>query len=339
MIKLSWSMHSWPLKRPFSISRGTRDAAEVFVIELRDGEGNIGRGEGVPYNRYNEGPLTVRDELMDLPRALDDHFDFDEIPDIARYHCVRNALDCALWELRARQEGRSVWELIKFDGRAEPVLTACTVSLADAAAMAREAREHSARGMELLKVKLGSGDLEADARRLAAVREAVPQARLIVDANEGWPIKGLERMLQRCADLGVELVEQPVSTVDSDALFYIDIPENLIICADESARTADDLDHLPTYVYRAVNIKLDKAGGLTPALEMIWRAQDRGLKIMVGCMLGSSLSMAPAFLIAQVAQWVDLDAPLLLAADEQPSIHYEGPWMQPPNPFLWAAVG
>ncbi len=338
MIHLSWHMHTWPLRRPFSISRGSRDAAEVFVIELRDEQGHIGRGEGVPYPRFDEGPQTVRNELMNLPRALDDAFDFGDVPDLARCHCVRNALDCALWALRARQKDTSVWNLLKFDGSPKPQLTACTVSLAEATEMAREARAHVARGMELLKVKLGSGDLEADSRRLDAVRKAAPDARLIVDANEGWPIAGLAHMLQRCADLGVELVEQPVPDITGKALLSIDIPERLVICADESVRTRDDLDRLSTGLYGAVNIKLDKTGGLTPALDMIRQARDRGLKIMVGCMLGSSLSMAPAFLLAQTAQWVDLDAPLLLAADEVPAIRYDGPWMQPPSPDLWAAV-
>lgn len=336
MIRITCQVASWPLKRPFTISRGSRTHARTIIITLQDDQGHAGRGEAVPYPRLNETPEAAMDEIAAFGGILPDALSHEDIPRLARLRCVRNALDCALWDLRARREGKAVWQLAGLSPPG-PVETACTVSLAAPDEMAEEAAGRLREGMKLLKIKLGSADVAADRERLSAVREAVPAARLIVDANEGWPAEALADLLAHCAALGVEMVEQPLPEGDDGILSEIEVPSPLVICADESVRDMEDLDRLAPG-YGAVNIKLDKAGGLSSALALAAAAKARGLKIMAGCMLGSSLSMAPAFLLAQQADWVDLDAPLLLADDARPSMTYQGALMQPPDPALWRAV-
>ncbi len=321
---------SWPLKRPFTISRGTRTEARTVIVTLRDDDGHAGRGEAVPYARHGE---TVEQTLAELAAAAPrlarmGSLHHEDIPRLLSGKAARTALDCALWDLRARRCGRPAWQLAGLP-RPVPLVTAFTISLARPRDMARQARENAHR--PLLKLKLG-GAPDEDVARLRAVRAAAPRARIIVDANEGWKERHLPALLAACAGCGVELVEQPLPAGRDGALAGIDSPVPL--CADESVHEAADLPALAP-AYDAVNIKLDKSGGLSAALELLHAAQDKGLDVMIGCMLASSLAMAPAFLLAACARWVDLDGPLLLAEDSTPPLREENGRLTPPQPALW----
>jgi L-Ala-D/L-Glu epimerase len=307
----TYQPESWPIAGTFTIARGSKTAADVIVVTVTE-NGFTGRGEAVPYPRYNE---TVAQCLAALERGE------QNLPKAAA-----NALDCALWDLRAKQTGTPAWQLANLQ-EPKPVITAFTLSLDTPENMARNAKAASAR--PLLKLKLGR---EGDVERLAAIREAVPNARLIVDANEGWTPENLVQMLAACAKYNVELVEQPLSASDDAAL--LNMPRQTIICADESAHGRKSLHELEGK-YDAINIKLDKTGGLTEALALAQAAKQQNFKIMVGCMLATSLAMAPAFLLAQLADYVDLDGPLLLAKDRVPGFTFEGSLMLPPPPELW----
>jgi len=239
---------------------------------------------------------------------------------------ARNALVCAYWDVNAKQTGRRVHELAGMDAPG-PLTTAYTISLGSAAAMAAAAEQAAWR--PLLKVKLGGDD---DAARIAAVRRAAPRVQLIVDANEGWNPDNFEANLAACADAGVTLIEQPLPEGRDEALARIKRP--IPVCADESVHDRASLDAL-TGKYDAVNIKLDKAGGLTEALALAAEAERRGFAVMVGCMVATSLAMAPAMLVAQRARWVDLDGPLLLASDRADGLRYDGSLVYPPDPVLW----
>jgi L-alanine-DL-glutamate epimerase-like enolase superfamily enzyme len=240
---------------------------------------------------------------------------------------ARNALDCAYWDVNAKQTGLRVHELAGL-GAPAPLTTAYTISLASAAAMAAAAEQAAWR--PLLKVKLGGGD--DDGKRIAAVRRAAPRAELIVDANEGWNPDNFKANLAACADAGVTLIEQPLPEGRDEALARVKHP--IPVCADESVHDRASLDALAGK-YDAVNIKLDKAGGLTEALALAAEAEQCGFAIMVGCMVATSLAMAPAMLVAQRARWVDLDGPLLLASDRADGLRYEGSLVYPPDPVLW----
>jgi L-Ala-D/L-Glu epimerase len=292
------------------------------VVRLTQ-NGKTGQGEGVPYGRYGE---TVPQALDALNAARQDIEQLCDPQEIALPFAARNALDCAMWDLACKKAGTTAFAKA---GIANPhaVTTAFTLSLDTPEAMAEAAR--AAAGRTLLKLKLGRA---GDDQRLAAIRDAVPQARLIVDANEGWAPDVLQDMLDACEKYGVELVEQPLPADNDEALRHI--KRKTIICADESAHGVESLAKLKGK-YDAVNIKLDKTGGLTPALAMAHEAKAQGFKIMVGCMLATSLAMAPAFVVAQLADYVDLDGPLLLAKDREPSIAYHGSLMQPPPRELW----
>jgi L-alanine-DL-glutamate epimerase-like enolase superfamily enzyme len=249
--------------------------------------------------------------------------------DIARHvapKAAQNALDCALWDLEAKRSGKPAWQLAGL-AEPQPVITAYTLSLGTPEAMARAAA--AAADRPLLKLKLGR---DGDEERIAAIRQAAPKARLIVDANEGWSGAVLPRMLAACAKAGIELVEQPLPAASDEALRSIE--RQVVICADESAHDVDGLAAL-IGKYDAINIKLDKTGGLTGALALAQAARASDLKIMVGCMLATSLAMAPAMLIAQFADFVDLDGPLLLKEDRVPGISFAGSLMQPPPRALW----
>jgi L-alanine-DL-glutamate epimerase-like enolase superfamily enzyme len=239
---------------------------------------------------------------------------------------ARNAVDCALWDLEAKRAGERAWALAGI-AAPTPLITAYTLSLGAPEVMAAEARRQARR--PLLKIKLGA---DGDPERMRAVREAAPDAALIVDANEGWGEAMLEANLAAAAACGVALVEQPLPAGKDDLL--ADIPHPVPVCADESVHSPEDLPRLRR-LYDAVNIKLDKTGGLTAGLSLRRAAEDLGLRIMVGCMVGTSLAMAPAVLLAQGAEWVDLDGPLLLARDREPGLRYEGSLVHPPTPELW----
>jgi L-Ala-D/L-Glu epimerase len=323
--RLAVRRDSWPLAKPFTISRGSRTVAEVVVAELSAGALR-GRGEGVPYGRYGERVDGVVAALEGMSDAIAGGLGRAALQAAMAPGAARNALDVAFWDLEAKRTGTSVWALAGID-EPKPVVTAYTLSVDTPERMAAAAREEAHR--PLLKLKLtGAGDLD----RVRAVRAGAPDARLIVDANEAWTLDHLRDYGPILAELGVALIEQPLPAGQDEALATL--PHPVPLCADESCHTSADLpDLVGRYDY--VNIKLDKTGGLTEALILLNAARAGGFKIMVGCMVGSSLAMAPAMLLAQGAEFVDLDAPLLLARDRQPGLRYEGSVVYPPKPNLW----
>ena len=319
------SRRSWRLAQPFVISRGSKTSADTVVAEVSDGEFR-GRGECVPYPRYGESVDSVAAALEAMKGAVFSGLDRKELQQAMPPGAARNALDCAFWHLDAQRDDRRVADMAGV-GPLRPLVTAYTLSLDTPENIAAAAAAQRAR--PLLKLKL-AGD--ADLERVRAVRDAAPAARLIVDANESWGARQLFNLMPALAELGVELIEQPLPEGDDAVLAEVAHP--IPICADESCHTRADLDRLAGR-YDAINIKLDKAGGLTEALLLAEAAAARGFKIMVGCMVGTSLAMAPALLVAQRAQWVDLDAPLLLAADRVPGLFYDGSTVYPAEPPLW----
>ena len=301
----------WPIARPFTTARGTKRTADVVVATITDGKFE-GRGECVPYPRYGDDPAAVAACINDFRGP----FERQELLSAMPPGPARNAIDCALWDLEAKRSGKPVWHLA---GVAAPIdtVTALTVALDQPAAMAERAGANRRR--PLLKVKLGSDDAATDIDRLRAVRAHAPRARLIVDANEGWTFAALRRFIPAAVDCRVELIEQPLPEGADGELegFRTPIP----LAADESIRDGSNLATIAMR-YQTVNIKLDKTGGLTRALAMAVEARELGLGIMVGCMVATSLSMAPALLVASYAAYVDLDGPELLAADRQPGLEY-----------------
>jgi L-Ala-D/L-Glu epimerase len=325
-MNLTVRIERWPLQRAFTISRGSKTEAVVVIAELQRGE-YCGRGEAVPYLRYGETPEAVAAAIEAMGPALRNGLDRAGLQSAMRAGAARNALDCAFWDLEAKQSGRRAYEVAALPAP-KPVVTAYTVSLDTPDAMAQAAA--SAASRPLLKVKLGGG--RGDAERIAAVRVAAPQAELIVDANEGWSEHELERNLAACAQAGVTLIEQPLPQ-DRDAPLA-SIKRPIPICADESVHDRASLDAI-SGKYDAINVKLDKAGGLTEALALAAEAERRGLDIMVGCMVATSLAMAPAMLVAQRARVVDLDGPLLLARDRPHGLRYVSSTVYPAEPVLW----
>jgi L-Ala-D/L-Glu epimerase len=315
----------WPIAGRFAISRGAKTEAVTVVAEVRH-DGRIGRGECVPYPRYGETPEQTLATLKSMQGRVAQGLDRQALRAAMQAGAARNALDCALLDLEAKTAGQRVWNLL---GRPTPraCTTAYTISLdapeAMAAATARAAHR------PLLKIKLG-GDGDGD--RIAAVRRAAPESELIVDANEAWTLDNLAQRLAECAKAGVTLVEQPLPAGQDQALARIRRP--LAICADESVHDRNSLQGLRER-YDAVNIKLDKTGGLTEALAMADAAQALGFEIMVGCMVATSLAMAPAMLLAHAARFVDLDGPLLLARDRDGGLRYDGSLVYPPDAELW----
>jgi L-alanine-DL-glutamate epimerase-like enolase superfamily enzyme len=322
-LTLAVAHESWPIAGSFTISRGSKTQADVVVVTLAKG-GHTGRGECVPYPRYEETVPQVIEALEGARTVIEDGLPRDQIARHVAPKAAQNALDCALWDLEAKRAGAPVWQLAGLS-EPRPVVTAYTLSLDTPQAMAKAA----ASDRPLLKLKLGR---DGDEERIAAIREAAPQARLIVDANEGWNEAILPARLAACAKAGIELVEQPLPAGNDEALRSID--RKVVICADESAH---GVDGLPALIgkYDAINIKLDKTGGLTQALALAEAARANNLQIMVGCMLATSLAMAPAMLLAQFASFVDLDGPLLLKEDRLPGITFDGSLMQPPPRALW----
>ena len=324
-MRLTVATESWPIAGSFTISRGSKPAIGVVVVTLEH-DGHRGRGECVPYPRYEETVPAVAAALEAARGKIEHGITRADVASIVKLRAAQNALDCALWDLEAKRSGKPVWQLA---GLAEPkpLVTAYTLSLDTPEAMGEAAATASSR--PLLKLKLGrDGDIE----RLQRIRAAAPRSRLIVDANEGWTPDNLALMLAACADVGVELVEQPLPAGNDEALRQVARP--VTVCADESAHDRHGLDAL-VGKYDAINIKLDKTGGVTEALALANAARENKFQIMVGCMLATSLAMAPAFLIAQLAGVVDLDGPLLLSRDRDPGIRYDGSLMFPPLRTLW----
>ncbi|WP_020177925.1 N-acetyl-D-Glu racemase DgcA [Methylopila sp. M107] len=326
-VSLAVRIEHWPIAGSFTISRGSVTEVVTVVAELTDGV-HRGRGECRPYARYGETPEGVQAEIEALASDIAGGLDRAALQSRLHAGAARNALDCAFWDLEAKRAETTVAALIGLPEPA-PLVTAYTLSLGAPDAMAEAARAASSR--PLLKVKLGGGD-GRDPARIAAVRDGAPNAELIVDANEGWTGAALGQNLAACAAARVTLVEQPLPADDDAALETIERP--IAVCADESAHDRASLRKLVGR-YDAINIKLDKTGGLTEALALAGAAREAGLTIMVGCMLASSLAMAPAALLAQGAAIVDLDGPLLLARDREHGLVYEGSLMRPPTPDLW----
>jgi L-alanine-DL-glutamate epimerase-like enolase superfamily enzyme len=315
----------FPIAGSFTISRGAKMEAVTVVVELRQG-GRTGRGECVPYPRYGETPEATLKALEAIREAVSDGFDRQALQTAMPAGAARNALDCAFVDLEAKRSGKRAWDLL---GRPapQPCTTAYTISLGSPNAMAAATAKAAHR--PLLKIKLGG---DGDGERIAAVRRAAPKSELIVDANEAWTPSDLERNLAACAEAGVTLVEQPLPSGWDDMLGRIRRPVR--VCADESVHDRKSLEGLRGR-YDAVNIKLDKTGGLTEALAMADAANAVGFDIMVGCMVATSLAMAPAMLLTAQARFVDLDGPLLLARDRDHGLRYDGSLVHPPDTALW----
>lgn len=338
---LSVRHETWPLVGSFTISRGTRTSADPVVVELTDpGDAHAGdahpgddggrvvrgRGECVPYARYGETVDGVIAAIEGLRARIEDGLDRRGLQELLPAGAARNALDCAYWDLEAKRAGQPVWRLCGL-APLDAVTTAYTLSLDTPEAMGRAAAAQGAR--PLLKLKLAGPD---DLARVEAVRANAPETRLIVDANEGWSLDDYVELAPRLARLGVVLIEQPLPAGQDAPL--AGLPRPVPVCADESCHATESLAELAGR-YDAVNIKLDKTGGLTEALALKQAALAQGYRIMVGCMLATSLAMAPAVLVAQDAAFVDLDGPLLLKRDRPEGLRYEGSTLHPPEPALW----
>ncbi|AHC99708.1 N-acetyl-D-Glu racemase DgcA [Leisingera methylohalidivorans] len=309
------------LAQVFTISRGSRTEAKVLTVRVQK-DGATGWGECVPYARYNETLDSVTAEIEGLPAD----FTREELQSLLPAGAARNAVDCALWDLEAKQAGKRVWELAGLDAPG-PEITAYTLSLDTPEKMQAQAAENAFR--PLLKIKLGTPD---DMPRLEAVRAGAPDARIIIDANEGWSAGVYAELAPHLLRLGVELVEQPLPAGEDAALIGMDRP--VPVCADESCHDRTSLPKLKGK-YDVVNIKLDKTGGLTEALKLREQALAEGYQVMVGCMVGSSLAMAPATLVAQGAAVTDLDGPLLLAEDREEPLLFDAEGVHPPKAALW----
>ena len=321
-MKISVTKDVFPLAQVFTIARGSRTEAVVLRVEIEE-DGFTGRGECVPYARYNETVDSVSAQIEGLKTPVTR----EELQSALPAGAARNAVDCALWDLEAKKVGVPVWKLAGI-GEPTPEVTAYTLSLDTPEKMEAQAAENA--GRPLLKTKLGGG-IE-DIARIEAVRRGAPDARIIVDANEGWTADIYREMAPVLVRLGVEMVEQPLPASDDEAL--LEIERVLPVCADESCHDRESLPALKGK-YDMINIKLDKTGGLTEAIKLREAALAEGYKVMVGCMVGSSLAMAPAVLVASGVDVVDLDGPLLLAEDRESPLEYDDKFVFPPQNSLW----
>jgi len=345
-MQINASEEIWPLAKPFRISRGTRTEARVVVVTVSDGQ-HTGHGEGVPIKRYNQTPASVLAEIEVIKGTS--NLDRQQLQKLLPRGAARNAVDCALWDLEAKISGQRVWELPDFakahcsrrpvsDDAGEAaavtafdirdVQTTFTISLDSPDMMAAAAK--AAVHLPILKLKLG-GD-NADLTRVQSVHDAAPGARLLIDANESWTADHYRKTVRSLAELGVELIEQPFPADSDEILETLDHP--IPVCADESCHTTADLSTLKNR-YDVVNIKLDKTGGLTEAVRLAEGARQAGFKILIGCMVCTSLGIAPHRLLASNADWVDLDGPLLLGRDRDHSIQYDNGKMGLPARELW----
>lgn len=316
---------SWPIAGVFRISRGSRTETKVIQVKLTDGTA-VGRGECVPYARYDETLASVAQQIEDIRPALEAGLSREQLSKMLPAGAARNAVDCALWDLECKRSGQRIWQLLDVTPKA--LTTAYTLSLDEPENMKQKALEHKLR--PLFKLKLaGAGDLE----RVQAVRNGAPNARIIIDANEGWTKEIYQQLVPELVKLGVEMIEQPLPQAEDHILAELEHP--IALCADESCHDRKDLPNLKGR-YEMINIKIDKTGGLTEALALKQAAVEAGFGIMVGCMVGTSLAMAPAFALAQDAKIVDLDGPLLLAKDQGEGFTYTAQsQMQPMTAELW----
>lgn len=320
-MKIDVSQDSFPLKSAFRISRGSKTTADVVTVKLT-WNGVQGWGECVPYPRYGETVESVTEQLQSVPPHITPADLIETLPAGA----ARNALDCAIWDVKAKETNRRVWQLANLP-KPKPVQTAFTLSLGTVENMTRAATQNAHR--PILKLKVGTPD---DLDRLMAVRNAAPDAKLVIDANEGWTIDNYQLLIDHLVDMNIALIEQPFPAGQDACLSNLDRP--IPICADESVHTSEDLPAL-VGKYDCLNIKLDKSGGLTTAIDLKAKAQAMGFDIMVGCMVGTSLAMAPALLLASDATLVDLDGPLLLTKDRDTPISYDARGMHPAPAELW----
>jgi L-alanine-DL-glutamate epimerase-like enolase superfamily enzyme len=314
----------WPLKEPFRISRGSRMEARVVVVTVGDGK-HIGRGEGVPLARYNQSIASAFAQIESMQREK--NLNRQSLQKLLPAGAARNALDCALWDLEAKISGKRVCELANVQ-MIPDIKTSFTISLDTPEKMATAAKANS--NLPILKLKLGGDDL--DLARVEAVREAAPASRLLVDANESWSPEHYQKIVPALKELRVELIEQPFPANSDEILDNLD--RSIPVCADESCHTTADLPRLSNR-YEAINVKLDKAGGLTEALRLCDGARESGFKLLIGCMVCTSLGIAPARLLASSAEWVDLDGPLLLARDRDHPIRYDNGRIGIPLRDLW----
>ena len=324
--RLSLDAHeqSWPLDEPFRIARGTRKEARVVVVTISDGQ-HSGRGEAVPLARYKQSAASVLAQIESMKSVPS--LDRQQIQHLLPAGAARNALDCALWDVEAKASGKRVWELANIP-IVPAVETSLTISLDTAAAMATAAKANA--NAPILKLKLGGDNV--DLPRVEAVREAAPAARLLIDANESWSPLHYRNIVPALNGLGVELIEQPFPANADEVLETLDHP--VPVCADESCHTSADLRRL-TNRYEVLNVKLDKTGGLTEALLLSERARESGFKLLIGCMVCTSLGIAPARLLASAADYVDLDGPLLLAGDRHHRLSYRAGQIALPSRDLW----
>lgn len=320
-LKITVTRDVFRLAQVFTISRGSRTEAQVLTVKVEQ-RGVTGWGECVPYARYGETLESVTAEIKSLPSA----FSRDELQSLLPAGAARNAVDCAMWDWEAKNSGKPAWELAGLPAP-HPEITAYTLSLDTPENMQAQAEKNAHR--PLLKIKLGTAD---DIARLEAVRAGAPDATIVVDANEGWSAEVYTELAPHLVRLGVALVEQPLPAGDDDALLGMERP--VPVCADESCHDRNGLEKLKGK-YDVINIKLDKTGGLTEALELRKLALEMGFDVMVGCMVGSSLAMAPAVLVAQGASVTDLDGPLLLAEDRKDALIFDDSGVHPPSAALW----
>ena len=320
-MKIDVSQDSFPLKSAFRISRGSKTTADVVTVKLTR-NGVQGWGECVPYPRYGETVESVTEQLQSVPP----HITRADLIETLPAGAARNALDCAIWDVKAKETNRRVWQLANLP-KPKPVQTAFTLSLGTVENMTRAATQNAHR--PILKLKVGTPD---DLDRLVAVRNAAPDAKLVIDANEGWTIDDYQLLIDHLVDMNIALIEQPFPAGQDACLSNLDRP--IPICADESVHTSEDLPAL-VGKYDCLNIKLDKSGGLTTAIDLKAKAQAMGFDIMVGCMVGTSLATAPALLLASDATLVDLDGPLLLTKDRDTPISYDARGMHPAPAELW----
>jgi L-alanine-DL-glutamate epimerase-like enolase superfamily enzyme len=323
--QLSARIERFETARPFVIARGSKSHVDVVVAEVRTGA-HVGRGEGTPIYYRGDNAEAAQAAIGAMADAVAAGVTRAGLLDLMPPGAARNALDSALWDLEAKETGKRVWDLAGLPAP-RPMLTAYTISLGEPSAMAAQAQ--GARTRELLKLKLGG---EGDVERVAAVRRAAPDARLIADANEGWAGLDVERMCHALAPYRIELIEQPLPAGQDSALAGIASPVPL--AADESLQSRAELGDIVGR-YRFINVKLDKCGGLTEALALIHAARQRGLGILTGCMLSSSLGVAPAFVAAMQGEFADLDGPLLLANDRAHGLRFSGSDVAPPEVALW----
>lgn len=320
-MKITVTPDVFKLAQVFTISRGSRTEAKVLTVRVTR-DGITGWGECVPYARYDETLASVTAQIEGLPADINRQ----SLQDALSAGAARNAVDCALWDLEAKQSGKRVWELAGLP-KPGPEITAYTLSLGTPESMREQATKNAFR--PLLKIKLGTPD---DMARLEAVRAGAPKSAIIVDANEGWSAEVYTDLAPHLVRLGVKLVEQPLPASEDEALIGMERP--VPVCADESCHDSSSLPHLRGK-YDIVNIKLDKTGGLTEAIKLRAAAEAEGYGVMVGCMVGSSLAMAPATLIAQGVAYTDLDGPLLLAQDRDVPLNFDDAGVHPPSAKLW----